>query len=156
MLGNIYIYIYVTGPGAPPLLPPLWVWVGWFGVGYATSVMQASCIFHQREQIEISDSGLRTFSFWLICWSWQIIIQISKCLINILTWDIVQSKYSFSKSTIGAKSPLFRADLEENGSGASNPCWNHGFEWWRKVFVIFLQSCIDSLGRRHNGKPAKI
>jgi hypothetical protein len=48
---------------------------------------------------------------------------------NILTWDIVQSKYSFSKSTTGAKSPPFRADPEENGSGARNPCWNHWFEW---------------------------
>ena len=53
----IYIYIYVTGPELPPPgngqrspLRPLWVWVGWFGLGFSTSVVQVSCIFCQTEQ----------------------------------------------------------------------------------------------------------
>ena len=134
----IYIYIYMSRVLEPPL-PVAMVKVPHPSVGVGGLVWGGLCDFSDAselhlssnitKQIEISDSGLWTFWFWSTWWTWQIIIQIYKCFINILTWDIVQSKYSFSKSTTGAKSPLFRADPEENGSGARNPCWNHRFEW---------------------------
>ena len=35
-----------------------------------------------------------------------------------MTQDVLQGKYSFSNSSTGAKSPLFRAVTKQNGPGA--------------------------------------
>ena len=136
----IYVHVYICvrpwSPHPSPLAmvkvpPPPPVGVGglvWGGWCDFSDPSELHLVPNRNEKIKISDSGLWTFMFWSTWWTWQINMQISICFINILTEDVLQGKYSSSKLSTGAKSPLFRAAPEQNGSGARNPYWNHWFQ----------------------------
>ena len=135
---HIYIYTYVPGsraPSPPPAMvkvppsPPVGVGGlvcgGWYDF---SDTRELHLLPNRTKQIKISDSCRLTWSFWWTWWTWQLSMQIAMCFIDILTENILPGKCSFSKSSTGVKSPLFRTAPEQNDSEARNPYWNHWFQ----------------------------